>query len=99
MIKQTNHLAGGDAEPRSGANAADWPLSPGRINIAVDEPIRTMELERTAIPARPEGVRIADSGTMEAFAERRSKLAARIREENPSCTEEYIVARLEQFGA
>jgi hypothetical protein len=41
----------------------------------------------------------ADTRTLEAYVERRRKLAAQIRAENPSCTEEEIEARLEVFGA
>ena len=104
MIKQMNHFSGGDAESRSVPNAADQLMSPGQIKNAVDETLRMMELERTAIPARPTGMPIADARTLEArtleaYVERRRKLAARIRAENPSCTEEDIEARLEQFGA
>jgi len=99
MIKQMNHFSGGDAESRSVPNAADQLMSPGQIKNAVDETLRMMELERTAIPARPTGMPIAEARTLEAYVERRRKLAARIRAENPSCTEEDIEARLEQFGA
>ena len=98
MIKQTNLYAGGDAEARS-ANSPDQLMSSGQIKNAVDEGLRIMELERTAIPATPKGVRNAGARTLEAYVERRRKLAAQIRAENPSCTEEEIEARLEVFGA
>src|ERR1700730_8310706 len=97
MIKQTNLYAGGDAEARS-ANSADQPMSSGQIENAVDEGLRIMELE-TAITVTPKGVRNGDTRTLEAYVERRRKLAAQIRAENPSCTEEEIEARLEVFGA
>ena len=42
---------------------------------------------------------ITDARALEAYAERRRKLAAQIRLEDPSRTEEAIEARLEQFGA
>ena len=98
MIKQTNLCAGGDAEARS-ANSADQLMSSGQIKNAVDEGLRVMELERPAVPATLKGVRNADTRTLEAYVERRRKLAAQIRAENPSCTEEEIEARLEVFGA
>jgi hypothetical protein len=98
MIKQTNLYAGGDAEARS-ANSADQPMSSGQIKNAVDEGLRIMELEQTAITVTPKGVRNGDRRTLEAYVERRRKLAAQIRAENPSCTEEEIEARLEVFGA
>jgi hypothetical protein len=41
---------------------------------------------------------IADGRALEAYIERRRRLAARIRLENPARTEEEIEARLEQFG-
>jgi hypothetical protein len=97
MTKQTNLYAGGDAEARS-ANSADQPMSSGQIKNAVDEGLRIMELE-TAITVTPKGVRNGDTRTLEAYVERRRKLAAQIRAENPSCTEEEIEARLEVFGA
>ena len=97
MTKQTNLYAGGDAEARS-ANSADQPMSSGQIKNAVDEGLRIMELE-TAIMVTPKGVRNGDTRTLEAYVERRRKLAAQIRAENPSCTEEEIEARLEVFGA
>ena len=98
MIKQTNLYAGGDAEARS-ANSADQPMSSGQIKNAVDEGLRIMELEQTAITVTPKDVRNGDTRTLEAYVERRRKLAAQIRAENPSCTEEEIEARLEVFGA
>jgi hypothetical protein len=98
MIKQTNFYTGGDAEACS-ANSADQLMSSGQIKNAVDEGLRIMELERTAIPAMPKGVRNPDARTLEAYVERRRKLATQIRAENPSCTEEEIEARLEVFGA
>ena len=98
MTKQTNLYAGGDAEARS-ANSADQPMSSGQIKNAVDEGLRIMELEQAAITVTPKGARNGDTRTLEAYVERRRKLAAQIRAENPSCTEEEIEARLEVFGA
>lgn len=96
MIKQTNLYAGGDAEA---ANSADQLMPSGQIKNAVDKGLRIMELERTAIPTAPKGARNGDTRTLEAYVERRRKLATQIRAENPSCTEEEIEARLEVFGA
>ena len=48
--------------------------------------------------ARPRD-RIAEEQALEAHAERRRRLAAQARVENPARTEEEIEARLEQFGA
>jgi len=93
MISQMSQGAGGDAEPRSDANSADRLMSPKNV---VDEALLSMQPERTA---EPKVMRIADVRALEAYVERRRKLAARIRLENPSRTEEEIEARLEQFGA
>jgi hypothetical protein len=84
MINQMNQSVGGDAAPRSDAN------SPA---------LQSMQPERTAAapPLRVAGM--ADVQALEAHIERRRKLAARIRLESPSRTEEEIEARLEQFGA
>jgi hypothetical protein len=99
MIKQTNLYVDGNAPPQSGANSADQPMSSGRIKNAVDEVLRVMGLESRAVPATPKGMRNADTRTLEAYVERRKKLSAQIRAENPNCTEEEIEARLEVFGA
>ena len=101
MIKQTDYYAGGDAEPLSSAKSADQLISSGQIKNTMDEAPRMM-LERTtnpAVPAMPKGIRNAETRTLEAYIERRRKLAAQIRAENPTCTEEEIEARLEVFGA
>jgi hypothetical protein len=50
-------------------------------------------------PPVPKGDHSARARTLEAYAERRKALAARIRAENPSYTDAEIEARLEQFGA
>ena len=102
MIKQTDHYVGGDAEPPSSAKSADQLISSGQIKNTTDEAPRMMKLERTtnpAVPLMPKGIRNAETQTLEAYIERRRKLAARIRAENPTCTEEEIEARLEVFGA
>jgi hypothetical protein len=102
MIKQTDHYVGGDAEPPSSAKSADQLISSGQIKNTTDEAPRMMKLERTtnpAVPPMPKGIRNAETQTLEAYIERRRKLAARIRAENPTCTEEEIEARLEVFGA
>ena len=101
MIKQTDHYASGAAEPPSSAKSTDQLISSGQIKNTVDK-ARMMKLERTtnpAVPAMPKGIRNAETQTLEAYIERRRKLAARIRAENPTCTEEEIEARLEVFGA
>ena len=71
----------------------------GQIKNAVDENLKAMELEHTAVPATLKGVRNADARSLEAYVERRKKLAAQIRAENPNCTDEEVEARLEVFGA
>jgi len=100
MIKQVNPYAGMDTAPRSnGTGSAEQPLSSGQVNNAIDETLRMMEREQAASPPAPMDIRDANARTLEAYVDRRKKLAARIRAENPSCTEEEIEARLEQFGA
>jgi hypothetical protein len=58
-----------------------------------------IEGEQPASSPAPNAIRNANARTLEAHADRRRKLAARIRAEKPSRTEEEIEARLEQFGA
>jgi len=95
MISQMSQGAGGDAEPRSDANSADRLMSPKNVEAA----LQTMRPQRTTVRSAPKVMRIADVQELDAHVERRRKLAARIRLENPSRTEEEIEARLEQFGA
>ena len=99
MIGQANQDTGGGVEPRSDATSADRLMPSGPIRNVADEALQSLLPEQAAIPSTPKGVRIADARVLEAYVERRRKLAARIRMENPSCTEEEIEARLEQFGA
>ncbi len=98
MINQTDHYAGRDAEAPNGANSVDQLMSSGVVNGAVGH-LRTMQARRPAVSPVPKSIRMADERALEAFVERRMKLAARIRAENPTRTEEEIEARLEQFGA
>jgi hypothetical protein len=99
MISQAKQDTGGGVEPRGDASSADHLMSSGQIKNVAHEALRSVQPERAAIPSTPKVMRIADARTLDAYVERRRKLAARIRMENPSCTEEEIEARLEQFGA
>jgi hypothetical protein len=97
MINQTNQDTSGRAEPRA-TNSADPLMPSGQIGNVAAEGLLSVG-PRTAVPPTPKVLRIADPRALDAYVERRRKLAARIRLENPSCTEEEIEARLEQFGA
>lgn len=99
MINQANRDTGGRGEPRGDANSADPLMSSGKIKNVAHDALRPVQPERAAIPSTPKVMHIAGARALEAFVERRRKLAARIRMENPACTEEEIEARLEQFGA
>jgi hypothetical protein len=97
MINQMNHGAGANMEPRSDASLADQVMSSGQIKKG--EALQSIHPERIAVSPAAKVMRIADVRALEAFIERRRRLAARIRLENPARTEEEIEARLEQFGA
>jgi hypothetical protein len=97
MISQMNHGAGADTEPRSDANLADQVMS--RAQIKKGEALQSIQLEPIAVSPALKDMRIADGRALEAYIERRRRLAARIRLENPARTEDEIEARLEQFGA
>ena len=98
MIDRINQDRGTHTERPSPANSADQPMSSGQIENV--EALRTMRPERIAAPRAPKFIGImADAPALQAHVERRKKLAAQIRLENPSRTEEEIEARLEQFGA
>jgi len=95
MIDQTNHGADADTEPRDDASLADEVMSSGQLKKS--EALPSMRSERVRRP--PNVMPIAHVQGLEAYIERRRKLAARIRSEDPARTEEEIEARLEQFGA
>lgn len=96
MINQTNQDVGGDAEPRNLANSANHGASPGQVESAAGGDLP--RLRRIAMKPVPTTRRSADAQALEAHVERRRRLAAQIRVENPLRTEEEIEARLEQFG-
>jgi hypothetical protein len=95
LIHQTNHDAGRPAETNL-AIAANHAAPAQPAARAVDvAPLRTY---RAAAKPVPKPKRVAAAQALEAHAERRHRLAAQARVENPSRTEEEIEARLEQFG-
>ena len=98
MINQVNLDAGVHAKAGSDPNSADQPMALGQITNV--EALRSMRAERIGMPRKPKfkGI-MANARALEAYIERRRKLAERIRLEDPSRTEEEIEARLEQFGA
>ncbi|SRR5579871_63522 len=96
MIGQTNQDVGGDVEPRNVASSTDQGASPAQVESAPGGNLPP--LRQIAAKPVPETKRSAEAQALEAHIERRQRLAAQIRIENPSCTEEEIEARLEQFG-
>jgi len=98
MIQQTKHDAGGDTARSGSANSAEPPVPSGQVKGAVDGALRMMAWEKAPPASVSAGIPEANARTLEAYVARRKKLAARIRAENPDCTEEEIEARLEQFG-
>ena len=91
MINQMNQSA--EAEARSDAISADRLKSSKNVEGKI---LQSTRPEQSAAPRNL--TRVADVRALEAHVERRGKLAARIRLENPARTEEEIEARLEQFG-
>src|SRR5258708_2154795 len=100
MISQTNSpaLAGSEAWG-GGPNAAQEPTSPGRVESAADGALKMMERAPPANPLTPKGARSAATRALEAYIERRKRLAERIRAEHPAYTEADVEERMEQFGA
>lgn len=97
MTNQMNHGADAETEPRSDASLADQVMPAGQMKQG--EASQSIRPERTSVRRPPNVMPIAHVQALEAYIERRRKLAARIRLENPARTEEEIEARLEQFGA
>jgi hypothetical protein len=94
MIGETNQDAGGNAEARNLATAANAAMS-GQTERVADEALLRLSCAATKTP-KPR--RLADERALKAHAERRERLAAQVRVENPSRTEEEIEERLAQFG-
>jgi hypothetical protein len=95
MIGGTNQDANGNAETRNLVTAANATASEQTRHVADEAPPR---LSRAATKPVPKTQRLADARALEAHAERRQRLAAQVRVENPSRTEEEIEERLAQFG-
>jgi hypothetical protein len=95
MISQMNHDASGNAEARNLATAANVAASE-QTERGADEAL--LRLSHVATKPAAKNKRLAEAQALEAHAERRQRLAAQIRVENPSRTEEEIEERLTQFG-
>jgi hypothetical protein len=96
MIDLVNNV-GTHAETRRDADPANQQMPCGQITNV--EALRSMWPGPIATLPTSKFMGITDARALEAYAERRRKLAAQIRLEDPSRTEEAIEARLEQFGA
>jgi hypothetical protein len=96
MIGQTNQDAGGNAEALSLATAANAAAASVQTERVGDK--GAQRLSRVAKKPTPKTRRLADERALEAHAERRQRLAAQVKVENPSRTEEEIEERLAQFG-
>jgi hypothetical protein len=96
MIGETNQDAGGNAEAWTLAAVANAAAASEQTARMADEAL--LRLRRAATKPVPKTQRLADEQALEAHAERRQRLAARVRVENPSRTEEEIEERLAQFG-
>ena len=100
MIGQTSSPASMGSEAWGGsANPAQESMSPGQVENAVDGATKMMEREQPASPPAQMGSRSAGARALEAYIERRKRLADRIRAEHPSYSEAEVEERMEQFGA
>jgi hypothetical protein len=98
MDSQTSNSDPG-CEARGGsADPAQHPMPPGQVKKAVDGASQVMERERLASRPSPKNERSAEARALQAYVDRRKKLAERIKAEHPSYTQDEIEARLEQFG-
>jgi hypothetical protein len=98
MTKHDDPGHDGGAGPLGGGTGEN-PAPPGQVANVVDEALRAMQRDQAGNPPPPMGIRDPGARTLQAYVDRRKRLVALIRAENPTCTEEYIEARLEQFGA
>jgi hypothetical protein len=98
MISQMNQDAGGNAELGALASAANQMASEEPAEVVTDNARLSQAAMKPAPTTVPKTRPVADARALEAHAERRQRLAAQVRVENPSLTEEEIEARLEQFG-
>jgi hypothetical protein len=81
-----------------GANPKLPTIQPEEIKNALDGPSNMMEREQAKGASTSKGDRSPGRRFLEAYIERRARLADRIRAEHPSYTQAQIEERLEQFG-
>jgi hypothetical protein len=93
-MNQTNGSVSAVSEVRGGVtNTA------AQANDAMDGASKLMEREQPAIPPTLERIHPGSTRALQAYIERRKRLADRIRAEHPYFTEAQVEERLEQFGA
>jgi hypothetical protein len=100
MMNQTNGSVSTVSEVRGGVtNPAEQAMPTGQANDAMDGTSKVMEREPPAIPPTLEGIHPGSARALQAYIERRKRLADRIRAEHPYFSETEFEERLEQFGA
>jgi hypothetical protein len=80
-------------------NPAEQAMPSEQADDAMDGTSKAMERELPAIPRTPEGIHRGSARALQAYIERRKRLADRIRAEHPYFSETEFEERLEQFGA
>jgi hypothetical protein len=99
MDGQTSNSDPG-SEARGGSpDPAQQSMPLSQVKKAVGGAPQMMERERLARAPSPRNERSADTQAVQAYVNRRKRLAERIKVEHPSYTEDEIETRLEQFGA
>jgi hypothetical protein len=98
MMNQTNGSVSTVSEVRGGVtNPAEQAMPSGQADDAMDGTSKMTD--PPAIPPTLEGIHPGSPRALQAYIERRKRLADRIRAEHPYFTEAEIEERLEQFGA
>jgi hypothetical protein len=97
-MNQTNGSVSTVSEVRGGVtNPAEQAMPSGQADDAMDGTSKVME--QPVIPPTLEGIHPGSPRALQAYIERRKRLADRIRAEHPYFTEAEVEERLEQFGA
>jgi hypothetical protein len=100
MLNQTNGPAAISSVAEGGSANPKPPTvqQPGEVKYAPDGPSNMMEREQPKGASTSKNDRSSGRRSLEAYIERRARLADWIRAEHPSYTQAQIEERLEQFG-
>jgi hypothetical protein len=99
MDSQVSNSDPGSELRSGGPDQSQQQMSPGQAKKPADLASPIMQPDQPVTASSPKNERSGDARAMQAHADRRRRLAERIKAERPSYSQDEIEARLEQFGA